>query len=77
MYQMKKVVQLHGIKIKYAGNGKPVFKKGKWIQVEMFTHSNDIGIYINKQKKEKYSTNCGRIHYSNKGTHIVPDRRKK
>ena len=61
----------------YAGKGKPVFKKGRWIQVEMFTHSNDIGIYINKQKNENYSTNCGRIHYSNKGTHIVPDRRKK
>lgn len=33
---------------KYAGTGKLVFKKGKWIQAEMFTHSSDIGIYINK-----------------------------
>ena len=62
---------------KYAGTGKLVFKKGKWIQAEMFTHSSDIGIYVNKQRGEKYNTNCGRIHYSNKGTHVVPDRRKR
>ena len=62
---------------KYAGTGKLVFKKGKWIQAEMFAHSGNTGVYINKQKGEQYYTDCGRIHYSNKGTHVVPDRRKK
>lgn len=58
---------------KYAGKGQLLFSKGKWTQTERFYHNKIIGIYVNKQKGRRYYTKHGRIHYSNKGTHIVPD----
>ncbi len=33
-----------------------------------------IGIYINQQTREQSETTVGVIHYSEKGTHIVPSR---
>ena len=44
-------------------------------QGECFTHTSTIGIYNNKRKNLNYETNSGRIHYSNKGAHIVPDKK--
>ena len=40
---------------------------------QQFEHNKSIGIYVNKQKGRRYDTSHGRIHYSNKGTHVVPD----
>lgn len=60
---------------KYAGNGIPMIRDGKWMQTEKFTHFQQIGIYVNKRKNVRYNTNSGRIHYSNKGAHVVPDRK--
>ncbi len=57
----------------YAGNGKLIFNKGKWTQTERFKHDGIIGEYVNNQKGKRYKTQNGRIHYSNKGVHIVPD----
>ena len=59
----------------HAGKGVPVIRKGKWMQVEKFTHKKNIGTYNNRRKKQSYSTNIGRIHYSNKGAHVVPDKK--
>ena len=57
----------------YAGKGKMLYIKGKWTQSERFKHNENIGFYVNKRKGIKYNTQHGRIHYSNKGTHVVPD----
>lgn len=61
---------------KYAGKGEPVIKKGKWVQQERFKDENYIGVYKNKRFSESYKTQFGRIHYSNKGVHIVPDKER-
>ena len=29
---------------KYAGNGIPVIRKGKWVQAEQFAHGQQIGV---------------------------------
>ena len=51
-------------------------ERGKWMQAEKFTHERKIGVYKNKLWGESYDTNHGRIHYSNRGAHIVPDQNK-
>ena len=58
----------------HAGNGVSLFKKGKWIQAERFLHDSVIGLYKNKRYGQTFPTKCGRIHYSNRGAHIVPDK---
>ena len=60
----------------HAGKGLPVIRNGKWTQTERFVDKKIIGIYNNKRFKQSFRTNCGRIHYSNKGVHIVPDKEK-
>ena len=62
-----KLIKIH------AGKGQLLFNKGKWTQTERFMHDGIIGEYINNQKGKRYKTQNGRIHYSNKGVHIVPD----
>ncbi len=62
---------------KYAGNGDIVISDaGQWEHKEKFTDDKDIGIYKNKRYNESAPTTRGKIHYSNKGTHIVPDNPK-
>ena len=49
---------------------------GEWNKKEFVTLDHDIGVYINPQSGERYSTNTVSIHYGKKGTHVVPARRK-
>ena len=58
---------------KYAGTGKLDFtQKGDWAKKELIVHDKDIGFSINNVTGEKTVTNRFKIHYSKKGTHIVP-----
>lgn len=65
---------------KYHGTGEIRLNKktGQWAwnNKEFITLPNDIGVYINNHTGETFSTNTVSIHYSKKGTHIVPARRK-
>lgn len=62
---------------KYAGSGEPKFdKKGSWVNKEVITTDKPIGVDINPNTGLKQETNRLVIHYSKKGTHIVPARRK-
>lgn len=61
----------------YAGTGELKFAKstGEWSHKEIVTADEDIGVTINPETGEEISTNRFTIHYSKKGTHIVPTRR--
>lgn len=57
----------------YAGTGDIVqTKNGDWAKKESIAHNKEIGVCINNITGEKTSTNKFKIHYSKKGTHIVP-----
>lgn len=60
----------------YSGKGEVKFtKSGAWNQKEFFTHTEVIGVWIDKNTGESAKTNRGTIHYSKeKGWHIVPAR---
>ena len=58
---------------KYAGTGIiERDKKGIFRDRELITVNKDIGVNINESTKLETTTNRFYIHYSNKGTHIVP-----
>ena len=63
----------------YSGKGDIKFtKSGAWNQKEFFTHTEIIGVWIDKNTGESAETNRGTIHYSqSKGWHIVPARPEK
>lgn len=59
---------------KYSGIGEPRVKNGKWLNYEMITVSENIGIVVNNLNGSEIETNKFKIHYSDKyGTHVVPD----
>ena len=62
---------------RYAGTGELRFARstGEWSHKEIVTADEDIGVTINPETGEEVSTNRFTIHYSKKGTHIVPTRR--
>lgn len=57
----------------YAGTGKiNRDRNGRWMSTETVTHNSKIGVAIDDVTGEKTPTNAFKIHYSKKGTHIVP-----
>ncbi len=58
---------------KYAGTGEINFnRKGEWDKKELIKVDKDIGVSINNKTGIETLTNKFKVHYSNKGTHIVP-----
>lgn len=58
---------------KYAGTGEINFtRKGEWDKKELIKVDKDIGVSINNKTGVETLTNKFKIHYSNKGTHVVP-----
>ncbi|MDQ0149344.1 phage minor capsid protein [Eubacterium multiforme] len=58
---------------KYAGTGEVNFnRKGEWDKKELISVKKDIGMNVNNKTGIETHTNKFKIHYSNKGTHIVP-----
>ncbi|MEG1483739.1 polymorphic toxin type 50 domain-containing protein, partial [Clostridium sp.] len=58
---------------KYAGTGEVNFnRKGEWDKKELISVKKDIGMNVNNKTRIEAHTNKFKIHYSNKGTHIVP-----
>lgn len=58
---------------KYAGTGYiKLDRKGEWVKKELIEVDKNIGVSINNETGIKTPTNKFKIHYSNKGTHIVP-----
>lgn len=60
---------------KYAGTGRPRFKKnGEWNNTEeIITNDDIVGKAINNLNGKEADTTVFKIHYSKKGVHIVPD----
>lgn len=62
---------------KYAGTGEIRFNsKNEWDKKEIIRVNKDIGVDINNRTGEKSITNRFKVHYSNKGTHLVPMRKE-
>lgn len=58
---------------KFSGTGEPKFDRhGRWVNKEIVTTSSPIGICVDLESREEMETNRFTIHYSKKGTHIVP-----
>jgi hypothetical protein len=58
---------------KYAGSGDIRFNtKGEWDRKESIIADKDIGVNIDNKTGIETKTNKFKIHYSNKGVHIVP-----
>lgn len=58
---------------KYAGTGDIRFNtKGEWDRKELITVNKNIGVNIDNKTGIESKTNKFKIHYSNKGVHIVP-----
>ena len=65
-------VDIQDLVNKYAGTGELKFSNNKWNNIEFIEHTENIGVYISLDKTEQYETKRFSIHYSKKGTHIVP-----
>lgn len=61
--------------IKYHGTGiLPRSRDGEWSHQEWITiHPEEIGIVVNDRTGVEVATTTFKIHYGQKGTHIVPD----
>ena len=58
---------------KYAGTGTFEFdRNGKWKKHEIINTNREIGVVVDPITGEKAPTKSFKIHYSKKGTHIVP-----
>lgn len=58
----------------YSGHGKLNIKNGKWDNKELILTNNKIvGIAVNNLTGKEAETTVFKIHYSNKGVHMVPD----
>lgn len=58
---------------KYFYSATPRFDaKGNWTKRAAFEHDSVIGVYITESGDERMETTRGIIHYSKKGSHIVP-----
>ena len=63
---------------KYYGTGEIVLtRSGEWNHKEVITATHDLGIAVFPDTKSEETTNRATIHYSKKGTHVVPTRREK
>lgn len=63
---------------RYAGTGEiKRDRKGEWVHKEFITFDSVIGVVVDPATGEKTQTRRGAIHYSNKGTHIVPAKEAK
>ncbi|WP_255882661.1 polymorphic toxin type 50 domain-containing protein [Ruminococcus sp. zg-921] len=59
----------------YAGTGALIRTKSrKWSKQEVVTSNDVIGYDVNDLTVIETATKIFKIHYSNKGTHIVPKR---
>lgn len=57
----------------YAGHGQLVFNKnGQWSKKEIVISDDYVGYAVNSKTKTEQITKSFKIHYSNKGVHIVP-----
>lgn len=62
---------------KYSKTGTLKFcDSGKWTNKEFIELENNIGVVVDEKTKEETLTNYFSIHYSKKGTHIVPRKRR-
>lgn len=58
---------------KYASHGKLVYNKnGQWSKKEIIVSDDYVGYAVNSKAKTEQITKSFKIHYSNKGVHIVP-----
>ena len=61
----------------YHGTGEiRLDRRGNWIGKEFIALDRDIGTHIDDVTKIETVTNSFAIHYSKRGAHIVPSRRK-
>lgn len=62
---------------KYAGSGIiRLNQNNEWDNKEIVTIDKEIGINVNNMTNEESKTNRCKIHYSKKGTHIVPTKKE-
>lgn len=62
---------------KYAGSGIiRLNQNNEWDNKEIVTVDKEIGINVNNMTNEESKTNRCKIHYSKKGTHIVPTKKE-
>ena len=58
---------------RYHGTGRfPISRAREWSHKEIVQSDEMVGVSINQATGEETETRCFAIHYSNKGTHIVP-----
>jgi hypothetical protein len=57
----------------YAGTGEPIIRNKKWMNAERILADRIVGVSVNNMTSSRADTKKFKIHYSNKGTHIVPD----
>lgn len=61
----------------YHGTGEIRFNNsGEWINKEFVKIADDIGVWVHQDTKKEMPTNRFAIHYGQKGTHIIPARRR-
>ncbi len=72
----KVILQFQKIQLlvnKYASHGKLVYNKnGQWSKKEIIVSDDYVGYAVNSKAKTEQITKSFKIHYSNKGVHIVP-----
>lgn len=62
---------------KYAGSGIiRLNQNNEWDNKEVITVDKEIGVNVNNMTNEESETNRCKIHYSKKGTHIVPTKKE-
>ena len=62
---------------KYAGTGEiRLNSNGEWDEKEIIKVDKNIGVDVNNKTGEESITNRFKVHYSKKGTHIVPMRKE-
>lgn len=67
-----------GLVDRYCGTGRAIISSdGKWANKELITGDEIIGISIDQSTQKEIKTRCFMIHYSKKGTHIVPRKEDK
>jgi len=76
-YLVISVEELQELINKHAGTGEIIRgRKGKWNNKEVIEVNKDIGIYVDLETRAETKTNRLTIHYSKKGVHVVPAKRR-
>lgn len=67
--------KISGLVAEYAGKGVNFYDShGNWTHTEIIvTNDENIGVVVNNLNGKTQETNVFKIHYSQKGVHIVPD----